>query len=63
MKEREQLLTFFDNEEALELKIEQIKEKEREEDERIHAMHNSAKKLRKLVAAETYIPPDIKSKR
>lgn len=59
---REELLTFFDNEEKIELQIEKIEEKERKEDERIHAMHKSAKKLRLLVATESYIPPDIKSK-
>ncbi|XP_070166157.1 small ribosomal subunit protein mS27 [Polyergus mexicanus] len=59
LKEREQLLTFFDNEEALELRIERIQEKERKEDERIHKMHKSEKKLRALITAESYIPPDI----
>lgn len=63
LKEREQLLTFFDKEEEIELKIEAIQEEQRKEDERIHAMHRSAKKLRKLVTTESYIPPDIKSKR
>lgn len=63
LTEKEQLLTFFDNEENIELEIEKLEEKERQEDERIHAMHASAKKLRKLVAAETYIPPDVKSKK
>lgn len=63
LEEREQLLTFFDNEEKIELEIEKLGEKDRKEDERIHAMHASAKKLRKLVAAETYVPPDVKSKK
>lgn len=63
LKEREQLLTFFDNEEQNELEIEKIEEKDRKEDEWIHAMHKSAKKLRLLVAAEDYIPPDVKSKK
>lgn len=63
LKEREQLLTFFDKEEEIELKIEGIQEKQRKEDERIHAMYRSAKKLRKLVTTESYIPPDVKRKR
>lgn len=63
LKEREQLLTFFDKEEEIELKIEEIQEEQRKEDERIRAMPKSAKKLRKLVTTESYIPPDIKSKR
>lgn len=63
LKDREQLLTFFDNEEQIELEIEKIKEKERQEDERIRAMHGSERKLRKIIAAETYIPPDVKSRK
>lgn len=63
LEEREQLLTFFDNEEQIELQIEKLEEKERKEDERIRAMPKSAKKLRALVAAEDYIPPEVKSKK
>lgn len=63
LEEREQLLTFFDKEEEIELQIEKIQERERKEDERIRAMHNSEKKLRKLVTVESYAPPDIKSRR
>lgn len=63
LKEREQLLTFFDNEEAHELQIEQIQENERKEDERIRSMYKSAKKLRGLVASESYIPPDVKNRK
>lgn len=63
LKEREQLVTFFDNEEAHELQIEQIQEKERKEDKRIRSTYRSAKKLRELVASESYIPPDIKNKK
>lgn len=61
MEQKEQLLTFFDKEEEIELEIEKIEEKERKEDERIRAMPRSAKKLRKLVTTESYIPPDIKN--
>jgi len=43
--------------------IEKIKEEERKEDERIRAMHNSEKKLRKLVTTESYVPPDVKKMR
>ncbi|XP_012523784.1 uncharacterized protein LOC105829470 [Monomorium pharaonis] len=60
LEEREQLLTFFDREEEIELQIEKIQEEERKEDERIRAMPKSAKKLRQLVATETYVPPDVK---
>ncbi|KYN37289.1 28S ribosomal protein S27, mitochondrial [Trachymyrmex septentrionalis] len=63
LEKREQFLTFFDKEEEIELKIEQIQEKERKQDERVRAMHNSAKHLRKLITAESYIPPDVKSKK
>lgn len=63
LEKREQLLTFFDKEEEIELQIEKIQEEERKEDERIHAMPNSAKKLRQLVTTESYVPPDIKSRR
>ncbi|TGZ48437.1 uncharacterized protein [Temnothorax longispinosus] len=63
LKQREQFLTFFDKEEEIELQIEKIQEKERKEDERIRAIPNSEKKLRNLVTIESYIPPDIKSKR
>lgn len=63
LKEKEQLLTFFDKEEEIELEIEKIEERERKEDERIRAMPRSAKKLRKLIAAEAYIPPDVKSRK
>lgn len=62
LREREQLLTFFDNEEAFELQIEKIQEKERKEDEHIRSMHKSEKKLKALITAESYIPPDVKSK-
>lgn len=63
LKEREQLLTFFDNEEDIELQIEKIEEKKHKADERMHRMHKSTKKLRDLITAESYIPPDIKSKK
>lgn len=62
LKMREQLLTFFDKEEDIELKIEKIEERERKKDEHVRSIPRSAKKLRELVAAETYIPPDVKSK-
>lgn len=62
LKEREQLLTFFDKREEIALQIEKIKERERKEDNRIHAIYKSAKKLRALVAAEEYIPLDVKKK-
>ncbi|KAL0133103.1 hypothetical protein PUN28_000698 [Cardiocondyla obscurior] len=60
LEEKEQLLTFFDKEEEIELQIEKIKERERKEDERIRAIPRSEKKLRKLIAEQVYIPPDIK---
>lgn len=61
LDEREQLLTFFDKEEEIELQIEKIEEKVRREDERIHAMPKSKKKLRALITTESYIPPDVKA--
>lgn len=63
LQKREQLLTFFDKEEQIELKIEEIQEKERKEDEYIRAIPRSGKKLRALVTAESYIPPDVKTKK
>lgn len=63
LEKREQLLTYFDKEEEIELQIEKIQEKERKEDERIRAIPKSAKKLRQLVATESYIPPVIKNRR
>lgn len=63
LEQREQLLTFFDKEEEIELKIEKLEEKERKEDKRIRAMHNSEKKLRKLVTIKSYVPPDVKKMR
>lgn len=62
LKEREQLLTFFDNEEEIELQIEKIEEKERKADERVRRMYKSQKKLKDLVTVESYVPPDVKSK-
>lgn len=62
LKEREQLLTFFDKREEIALQIEKIKERERKEDDRIRAIHKSAKKLRALVTAEEYIPLEVKKK-
>jgi len=59
LQEREQLLTFFDKRDEIELEIEKITERERKEMQRIRAIPRSARKLKKLVAAETYIPPDI----
>jgi hypothetical protein len=59
LQEREQLLTFFDRKNEIELEIEKITERERKEMQRIRAIPKSAKKLRKLVAAETYVPLDI----
>lgn len=62
LKEREQLLTFFEKEEEIELQIEKIREEERRQDERVHAMHRSKQKLKALVTMESYIPPDVKAK-
>jgi len=52
-------LTFFDNEEEIELQIEKIEEKERRADERVHRMYKSREKLRDLVTVESYVPPDV----
>lgn len=63
LQEREQLLTFFDREEKIELQIERMEELDRKEDERIRRMSRSAKKLRLLVQAENYIPPEVQSRK
>lgn len=63
LEQREELLTFFDREEEIELEIEKIRERERKKDERVRAIPRSEKKLRKLAITETYIPPDIHSRK
>lgn len=59
LEKQELLLTFFDNEETIELQIEDIEEKEALEMKRLHAIHHSARKLKKLEEEEVYIPPTI----
>lgn len=62
LEQKEQLLTFFDKEEEIELQIEKIQEQERKEDERVHAMYKSEKKLRNLITTQSYVPPDVKKR-
>ncbi|XP_031838398.2 uncharacterized protein LOC116429516 [Nomia melanderi] len=59
MMKQERLLTFFDEEENIELKISEIEAEEEAEMERILKMPKSEKKLRKLKATEEYVPPTI----
>ncbi|EZA49408.1 hypothetical protein DMN91_008882 [Ooceraea biroi] len=62
LQRREQLLTFFDKEEQIELRIEKMQERERKEQERVRAIPKSAPKLRAIAAARTKISSDVKSK-
>lgn len=55
----ERLLTFFENEERIELEIERLEREEKEEMERVRQLPRAEAKLRKLQEEEEYIPPKI----
>ncbi|XP_043260553.1 28S ribosomal protein S27, mitochondrial-like [Colletes gigas] len=59
LQEQEQLLTFFDKEEEIELEIEHLEEKDKEEMERVLKMHHAVKKLKQLETQAEYIPPTV----
>lgn len=59
MKKQERFLTFFENEEDIELKIEKIKEREKKNMERVLKMSYAKKKLKKLEEEKEYTPPMI----
>ncbi|XP_078052009.1 uncharacterized protein LOC144478149 [Augochlora pura] len=57
LAKQERLLTFFDDEEKIELKIEQLEREDREELERLLKGHKAEKKFKKLKEEEEYKPP------
>ncbi|KAL2747364.1 hypothetical protein V1477_004056 [Vespula maculifrons] len=59
LEKKERLLTFFENEEKIELEIEKKQEIVRKEDEKLAKKPHIVKKLKKLVEQEVYIPPNI----
>lgn len=56
---QERLLTFFEEEENLELKIKELENKEKAETNRILKMHHIEQKLKTLKQKEEYVPPTI----
>lgn len=59
MKKQERFLTFFENEEEIELQIEEIEEFEKKKMEHVLKMPHAKKKLKKLEKEKEYIPPTI----
>ncbi|XP_043799586.1 uncharacterized protein LOC122718542 [Apis laboriosa] len=59
MKKQERFLTFFENEEDIELQIEEIEEFEKKKMEHVLKMPHAKKKLKKLEKEKEYIPPTI----
>lgn len=59
LEKKERLLTFFENEEQIELEIEKKQEIVKQEDERLARKSYVVKKLKKLVEQEVYVPPSI----
>ncbi|XP_076294864.1 uncharacterized protein LOC143216016 [Lasioglossum baleicum] len=57
--EQERLLTFFDKEEKIELKIESLKSKEEMDMKKLLRNPRAEYKLRKLKEEEVYIPPTL----
>ncbi|XP_053986243.1 28S ribosomal protein S27, mitochondrial-like [Hylaeus volcanicus] len=63
LKDEEKLITFFENEEKIELEIEKIEKREQDEMDRVLKMHKAEKKLKKLEKEEEYIPPTVRKQR
>ena len=63
LAEQEKLLTFFEHEEEIELKLEEIEQREEAEMERVLALPHAARKLKKLEKEEEYVPPKISKHR
>lgn len=59
LEKKERLLTFFENEEQIELEIEKKQEIVKQEDERLARKPYVVKKLKKLVEQEVYVPPSV----
>lgn len=59
MKKQERFLTFFENEEDIELQIEEIEKRQKKKMEQILKMPHIKKKLKKLEEEKEYTPPMI----
>ncbi|KZC07999.1 PREDICTED: 28S ribosomal protein S27, mitochondrial [Dufourea novaeangliae] len=59
IQQKEMILTFFDKEEEIELKILQLQAEEKAEMDRVLGMYNAETKLKKLEEEEEYVPPTI----
>lgn len=59
MKRQERYLTFFENEEEIELEIEKIETKEKEEMDKALKIYGAEEKLKKLEGEAEYTPPMI----
>ncbi|KAK2589336.1 hypothetical protein KPH14_007884 [Odynerus spinipes] len=59
LEKKERILTFFENEEKIELEIEKKREMIRQEDEKLAKCPKKIKALQKLVEQEVYVPPNI----
>ncbi|XP_015187511.1 PREDICTED: 28S ribosomal protein S27, mitochondrial-like [Polistes dominula] len=59
LRKKERLLTFFENEEQIELEIEKKQQVVKEEDEKLAKRPKTLKKLSKLVEEASYVPPTI----
>lgn len=59
MEKQERFLTFFENEEDIELEIERIEEHEKKKMEQILKIPHAKKKLKKLEEEKEYTPPKI----
>ena len=57
--EQEKLLTFFEHEEEIELKLEEMEQREESETKRILTLPHASRKLKKLEKEEEYVPPKI----
>lgn len=57
--EQERLLTFYDKEEKMELRIERLKLRDELEIQNLLSKHKAERKLRKLKEEEVYIPPTL----
>lgn len=59
LAETEELLTYFDREEEIELNIIKKQKEQDEAVEKVRSMKRSARKLKKLTASHTYVAPEL----
>lgn len=59
LEERETFITFFDKEDELDLKIEELQLKDQEEQLRVERIRFSKKKLKNLKQTAEYVPPAV----